>query len=599
MLKMSVVITMLLLISSIAAADLRDSLEEYTTHGILEVVHLVIGAQRSKDFLDWPLKLPFSRLKEDFEKLKIRLGLGSRHQINELKALMEEVSDESLEYKRIVNEFIEEHYDIYGTDIEECVLLENTDEILKAFSHVLEGANGKIFKALIEKWQSLSKKGIQGSHTLLPGVGQMLIPGGRFREMYYWDTFWVLKGMIKINMHATAKNIISGFVELIRQHGFIPNGTRKYYKNRSQPPLFVQMLELIYEREKDFVLSTCLDAALVEYEFWCKRDKTINISLGQGKSFNFNIYNVETDYPRPEAFEIDLSFAEQEKDLDKRHLVYSELKTAAESGWDFSSRWFCSLENKYKMCIRSTIPADLNAILYRNELILSKFLKDAGNETKAALFKQRAEARYEAMNEILWNAKNKCWNDFNFEKKCQNSTRFYFSNLMPMIFGIRPSDGTSILEILKEHAYELFGYCGGIPASAKGEKHWQNEQWDFPNAWPPFQSLMEEFLSEIGCTSMAYHVARSFFNTVNESFNKNEIFYEKYNCEQLGYVGKDGEYATEIGFGWTNGVMISFIVQYAEQLNKEFVHSESYDRIKQELRIRTEYEPFISEKMYN
>lgn len=527
-----------------------------------------------------------------------------------------------------------------GCDISDYTPVDFSHDI----SHIKASKNSTlsdILHALNQNWKHLSKisNGSFSTDSTLIDTGlPFFIPGGRFREFYYWDSYWILKGLLGLKMETSAKNLILNFMKMIDLFGFIPNGSRTYYTGRTQPPLFTQMIYLLYkyapEKFGKFVLEDALNAAIVEHK-WLEVNRRVKI-IKNGKVFYLNRYYENSQMPRLECFREDLDVFGEKINIHLSHnnsamcnenmpnqllcvnpLVgdappdkspaindgyqdgyynalefFIHIRSAAESGWDFSSRWLEDGTNLITIHTADFIPVDLNAIMYKNEKILSYLLKIKGNDKLSDKFEKRAQKRLAAIQEVLWNDKLGVWNDFDFKNHKFNDLRFYFSNITPLIFGIDPPVG-NYRQILLKYNRVLFGYPGGIPASDSitfidnkkaVSKPMALHQWDFPNAWAPHQSMMVDFLVEKGDGTLALHVARSFFNNVNMGFRKYGVFFEKYLCNNPGSTGNGGEYSPQVGFGWTNGVIIDFIVKFDEKISESFDHQKSYNEILKQLK---------------
>lgn len=157
-------------------------------------------------------------------------------------------------------------------------------------------------------WKNLSRKVSSevkthpNYHTLLPVPGSVVIPGSRFREVYYWDSYWVIRGLLVSKMYKTAKSIVTNLISLIEEYGFVLNGARAYYTNRSQPPLLSAMIYEIYARTGDIELvKRSLPALLKEHEFWNSDIHKVNISDAQGCTRTLNRYYARWNKPRPES----------------------------------------------------------------------------------------------------------------------------------------------------------------------------------------------------------------------------------------------------------------------------------------------------------
>jgi len=171
---------------------------------------------------------------------------------------------------------------------------------------------------------------------------RLVIPGDRFREIYYWDTYWSILGLLHCEMYDTTKKILENLIQMVNDIGFIPNGGRKYYENRSQPPFLTLMVFKYWNTTKDnnFVLQNHR-TLMKEYNFWMEN----RLSKKTSKSnFPFNQYHSKLGFPRPESYKEDINMMERAGLSDDplgQQKFYSQIASAAESGWDFSSRFVC------------------------------------------------------------------------------------------------------------------------------------------------------------------------------------------------------------------------------------------------------------------
>ncbi|WUR04524.1 trehalase [Vairimorpha necatrix] len=220
---------------------------------------------------------------------------------------------------------------------------------------------------------SLTTNSFIGSNKIpLPYL--YFVPGGRFKEAYYWDSYWILLGLLSSNMKMYAFDLVRSMSYLINKYGYIPNGTRKYYLGRSQPPFFAEMLKKLYDAniERDWILNEGLQSLEKEYEWWMT-----NRHFDEGT--RLNRYKItKFSGPRPEAFKEDLPFKDK----------YKEIWGATESGWDFSYRWFKDGKSISEMCTGDIIPVDLNVYLLTAEQIIISF-----NIEKLKLIKSNKKKR--------------------------------------------------------------------------------------------------------------------------------------------------------------------------------------------------------------
>jgi alpha,alpha-trehalase len=413
--------------------------------------------------------------------------------------------------------------------------------------------------ALNKKWKNLIRKFkkvcADCASTAIYTDNAFVVPGGRFIEYYYWDTYWIVEGLLVCNMTQTVKGLLQNFLDIIETNGFVPNGARAYYLNRSQPPLLTQMIYAYVKKTNDMeLLQKAIDYLDAEYSFWMT-EKVTKVEKN-GKTYELNMYNISNSYPRPESYKEDYLNALQSKDIDG---YYSNVISAAESGWDFSSRWF---ENAYDITtiqIRDIIPVDLNAILFKNEKILSQFHEYFNNPEQSEFYRKASEQREIAINQILWSEEFYTWADFNVKQNKSHTEYLYPTDLTPLWAGITlPVDLNTILSRYKGL---LMDHVSGIPSS---NVH-SGQQWDFPNVWAPYHHWIVEYLNDKH-PEYAVDIAQRFVNTAYCSFKVKGALYEKYQADVLGAYGEGGEYVVQEGFGWTNGVVIMFMNMFGDKL---------------------------------
>lgn len=226
----------------------------------------------------------------------------------------------------------------------------------------------------------------------------VIVPGGRFIEFYYWDSYWIIRGLLLSDMTNTARGMLQNFMSIIERFGFIPNGGRIYYAQRSQPPLLAAMIKSYVEVTKDKQFG--IDSVGIlehEFEYW------MNNHTVQAKGYNVCAYGGISPGPRPESYREDVETSSTFKTDAEKEEHYAELKAAAESGMDFSSRWFINETGGQegdltKLKTRSIVPVELNAILYWNAKIIAEFYRDGGNTSKSDEYETKAAKLLEVSN---------------------------------------------------------------------------------------------------------------------------------------------------------------------------------------------------------
>lgn len=328
-----------------------------------------------------------------------------------------------------------------------------------------------------------------------------ILPGGRFRELYYWDSYWILEGLFVSGMCETAKNQLLNFKYLVDTFGFIPNGSRIYYLNRSHPPKFITMVaryinECLPENERYAFVKDFLPSMKREHRFWLDR-RTVLLSDPKypDRVFKLNRYNADTHHARAESYIQDtILAAEAHFDKEQSKILFKHLSTGAESGWDFSSRWMEKPPYELSSIETADIaPVDLNSLLYKNERTMAELCVHVNDEKGHMFYTKLAADRLEAINIFLWSEDNQCWFDYNLKKGASmaGDHPFYVSNFAPIwheAYDPKEMPPDRIEKILLNQGKLLFEYPGGVPIGDV----LSTQQWDFPNVWAPMQHLFIE-----------------------------------------------------------------------------------------------------------
>ncbi|XP_048367347.1 trehalase isoform X2 [Sphaerodactylus townsendi] len=378
-------------------------------------------------------------------------------------------------------------------------------------------------------------------------------------------------------MATTARGMIENFLYLVEKFGHIPNGGRIYYERRSQPPLLTLMVESYLKHTNDTAfLRDKIHLLEAEYQFWQKQ-RAVNVTIA-GKEYLLNRYNVQVGEPRPESYSADVELAEG-LDEDAQQNLWAELQSAAESGWDFSSRWFLPGPPPLPATRQDTqtsmvVSVDLNAFLCRVEQVLASLYRTLGNTEKANQFQAAHEYRVAAVQAVLWNDKAGVWLDYNLVRQRHNEA-FYPSNLTPLWAECitEPAAAERALRYLEESS--ALSYTNGIPTSLART----GEQWDLPNAWAPLQYVVIAGLAKSSspwARDLAFTLAQNWVRTNLAVYEKYHAMFEKYDVEGDGNPGFGGEYEVQEGFGWTNGVIFQLLDFYGPTMRSS-LHSSAID----------------------
>uniref|UniRef100_A0A915HQV2 Trehalase n=1 Tax=Romanomermis culicivorax TaxID=13658 RepID=A0A915HQV2_ROMCU len=403
-------------------------------------------------------------------------------------------------------------------------------------------------------------------YSLLYVAHPFIVPGGRFREFYYWDSYWIMKGLLYSEMYSTAKGIMRNFADLIQsgstRFGFVPNGGRVYYLLRSQPPLLTLMVYDFYLEtgDIDFVCEM-LPALIDEYTFW----KSQRSTMFQDSTLLYQ-YKVDMKMPRPESYREDVEVARNLTSEEDRYKMWSNIASAAETGWDFSSRWFSHegvLANRLASIRTQHIsPVDLNAFMCLNALLLTKLLEIEGYHSRDQQMKFLSHYEdLKAMVELLhWNESAGVWFDYDLERRTHIDT-YYVSNALPLFTRCYDNDTKPrrVYEYMRRVG--AFDTSKGIPTSFIESA----QQWDSSNVWPPMVHMLIigfRTSNDQSLVEFARLLAEQWLRSSYNAFEVSKNMFEKYNSASGGLGGGGGEYDVQTGFGWTNGVILDLLAKY-------------------------------------
>lgn len=285
--------------------------EIYCRGRLLHDVQMKALFPDSKTFVDMKLKMPWHEIMFNFNKL-----INETREKDIPKAKMET--------------FIKENFDPVASEFEKwnppdwnqspLFLKKIKDPRLWEFGKKLNG----IWKFLGRRITDLVREN-QELYSIIYVPYGMVVPGGRFREIYYWDSYWIIRGLLKSEMFYTARGIIANFVYMVRQYGLVPNGGRIYYTGRSQPPMLLPMVKSYMDATNDVdFLREHLDTLEKEYAFWLA-NRTVIVSKGN-KEYRLARFYDESQGPRPESYREDTHTGSVYGTEKERNDFYSEIK---------------------------------------------------------------------------------------------------------------------------------------------------------------------------------------------------------------------------------------------------------------------------------
>ncbi len=386
-------------------------------------------------------------------------------------------------------------------------------------------------KYIEENWNPCVRETKEDDGTLigLPYPYIVPSPAEKFQEMYYWDTFFTCKGLILSGRAEIAKNCCDNMAYLIEKYGFIPNGSRTYYLNRSQPPYFSMMVRDVYEiyRDKEW-LEDIYNTLKKEYEFWMtKRMTSIGLNrygVDMSKIKDLNRYSCERIGITPKGR--------------TREDIAECILSDCESGWDFNPR----------TCMHQTqfVYLDLNCNLYMYEKNFVYFAEILGNVEQEE-WEKKAEKRCELINKYLW--AGECYLDYNF-KTNSFSKIFSVASFYPMWAGIATEEqAEKTVQMLDKLEYDF-----GVVACEKNDVP-GTYQWNYPNGWAPLHYIVVRALDQYGYKTESKRIAEKYVNIVDANFEKTGTLWEKYNVV-TGDLNVSNEYEMPIMLGWTAGVYL-------------------------------------------
>ena len=414
-------------------------------------------------------------------------------------------------------------------------------------------ANKSLSEHLSGLWDVLTRKPDTASGTLIALPHPYIVPGGRFREIYYWDSYFTMLGLQVSKRIDIIQNMVDNFAYLIDQIGHIPNGNRSYYLSRSQPPFFAFMLTVLMEEKGNTVLTKYLPQLKKEYLFWMDGVTTLTeiqpttrrvVRLTDGSILNR--YWDDADTPRPEAFIEDQHTAKKAGTAPK--IIYRHIRAAAESGWDFSSRWFRDGAKMETIQTTRLIPVDLNSLLYFMETLLAKAYEKQDPELSRDML-TKSEQRKEAIQEYCWNDEKDFFFDYQFAYQQQTGI-FSLAAAYPLFCGCATrKQAAGVARIIEEQ----FLFDGGLVTTLTKT----GQQWDAPNGWAPLQWIAYKGLKNYGHNKLADKIRTNWLNNNEKIFATTGKMMEKYNVNNTENLAGGGEYPNQDGFGWTNGVYLA------------------------------------------
>jgi alpha,alpha-trehalase len=390
-----------------------------------------------------------------------------------------------------------------------------------------------------------------------------VVPGGRFNEMYGWDSYFIQVGLLRDGELKLAKDMADNFRYEVREYGKVLNANRTYYLTRSQPPFLTQMLLGVYQKTQDRKwLEDSVPLLEKYYKFWTSEPHLTDetelsryYDLGEGHAPE--VVSAERDaegrthydlvkayFKTHEITDYDVSQYYDRKTDELSMLFYKGDRSMRESGFDPSNRF-----GPFNIDIIHFDPVCLNSLLYLMETQTADILHILGRESDVNVWRKRAQDRAERVNRLMWDAKDGLYYDYDF---VHHRVRHYpfLTTFYPLWAGIATKEQAARVQ----RNLSLFEKVGGLQTST----YVSGNQWDAPFGWAPLQMIAVEGLRRYGYADDAERISMKFLGLVRREFLRQGYIVEKYDVVRGGSnVSANihfGYSANQAGFGWTNAV---------------------------------------------
>jgi len=411
-------------------------------------------------------------------------------------------------------------------------------------------------------WAYLERRNRLDRGSLIALPHKYIVPGGRFSEQFYWDSYFIMLGLAAEGKWREVEGMLKNFAYLIRKYGYVPTANRTYFLSRSQPPFFVMMVRLLAGYKGKRVYREYLPTLLIEYRFWMRgHSKLVDmehfayrrvVQMPSGALLNRYYDNKVT--PRPESLREDTETAISSRTPDR---LFLHLRAAAESGWDFSSRWFKDPKDIKTIHTADIIPIDLNSLLFALEETIADAHNTLLHPVMVRRYRKKAAARKEAIDTYLWSERSDFYRDYNFHQGKRTKV-LSLAGVFPLYVGLASKEQAAAVARQLE---EDFLKPGGLVTTLNE----YGQQWDSPNGWAPLQWVAVEGLRKYGYDDLADEISKRWIALNDKVFKTSHKLVEKYNVVGGDGLGGGGEYALQDGFGWTNGVYLALKKQLAER----------------------------------
>lgn len=455
-----------------------------------------------------------------------------------MKTIQQEYKLEKQDPNFDLRDFVSRHFYKYDSHKDSY----HTDTSMTAGQHIAE------------LWHVLERRNRRDRGSLIALPHAYIVPGGRFSEQFYWDSYFIMLGLAVDDRWDVIEGMLKNYCYMIRKFGFIPTANRTYFLSRSQPPFFSHMVRLLAKHKGRLVLVEYLPYLLAEYRFWMKGHTKLAkaahrafarvVEMPNGVLLNRYYDNKAT--PRPESLHEDTITAEGAAGRELSR-IYLHLRAAAESGWDFSSRWFLDPHDIRTVHTADIVPVDLNCLLYQLETTITEAYLVLKQPLLARRFQAASERRIRSIQAYCWDEREQFFVDYNFHHG-EPTKQLSLAGVFPLYARIATSKQAAAVA----HRLERdFLKQGGLAATLIAN----GQQWDAPNGWAPLQWVAIEGLRNYGYHKLADDIKERWVAINLKVFTEKGKLVEKYNVTDTSGLGSGGEYPLQDGFGWTNGVL--------------------------------------------
>lgn len=382
-------------------------------------------------------------------------------------------------------------------------------------------------------WSRLTRHNAKGDQSLIGLPHPYIVPAFtkgeafHFEEMYYWDTYFILQGLLVPKYKTLAVGMVDNLLYVYNKLSIIPNANRSYLTGRSQPPLLTSMIWDVYQAfdlDKSW-LDRAIDVALREYH---------NVWIGESKPHIRRVFSGLSRY----------------YDINHVHDL-----AEAESGWDMTTR--------FSRKALDYLPVDLNALLYKYEKDFAEYFKLCDDKESAQKWLALANQRSQEMRKLMWSATRGLYMDYNYQKQ-KRSNISSLASFYPMWVGMVDDDQAAAMVKALKSRFEKKGGLSTTDMPFAGKNPGPvPAQWAYPNGWAPLHFIVVQGLERYGFSKDARRITMKWLATNLQWFEQNQQFLEKYNVVNPSKEPARGLYPAQTGFGWTNAVF--------ERLCKDYI----------------------------